>query len=134
MRRQLREENIEYKVVKNRLTKIALQKAGCDSLDEILSGPTAIAFGYEDPAPAARVIYEYSKSNDKLQPKGGLLEGKRIDLETLERLSKLPTKEEMLTRLLGSLTSPITKFALALNNAPTRVVYALKALQEQKES
>ena len=133
LRNKLRAENIEYKVVKNRLTKIALTKAQCDPLDEVLTGPTAIAFGYEDPVPPARVIYEFTKENNHLQSKGGLLNGKKIDLSTLERLSKLPSKEELFTRCLGSLQSPATKFALVLNQVAIKLVLGLKALADQKK-
>lgn len=134
LRSKLRAENIEYRVAKNRLCKIALEKAGCDSLDEVLTGPTAIAFGYDDPVPAARVIYEFAKDNESLKPKGGLLNGERIDLTTLEKLSKLPSREELLQRLLGSLQSPATKTAQALNAVGSNLVFALKALEEKKRA
>ena len=132
LRNELREEAIEYRVVKNRLAKIALKEADCESVDDILIGPTGIAFGYEDPVPAARIIYRFSKKNEHLKPKGGLLEGKRIDLPTLERLSQLPAKDVLLQRLLGSMQSPTTKLVLVLKQTTTNLVYALKALAEQK--
>jgi large subunit ribosomal protein L10 len=134
LRKKLRAENIEYRVLKNRLTKIALDLAGCDPLDEVLVGPSALAFGYDDPVPPARIIYEFAKKHKNLSPKGGLLGTKRIDLPTLERLSKLPSKEALLGRLLGSLQSPATKVAYGLNQVSTKLVYALKALQEKKEA
>jgi len=133
LRNNFRAEKVEYRVVKNRLAKIALQKAGCDPLDDILVGPTAIAFGYDDPVPAARVIYDFSKKNELLKPKGGLLEGKRIQLETLEKLSQLPPKEELLGRLVGSIQSPSTKIAICIKQVATNLVYAMKALAEQKQ-
>lgn len=132
LRTKLRDENIEYRVIKNRLCKIALDAAGCDPMDEVLTGPTAIAFGYDDPVPAARVIYDFAKNNENLKPKGGLLNGKKINLATLERLSKLPSKEELLGRMLGSLQSPGAKVAMALNQIGTKLCLAVKAVAEQK--
>jgi len=134
LRNRLRSEQVEYKVVKNRLAKIALEQAGCDPLDDVLTGPTAIAFGYQDPVPPARVIYDFAKSNEKLQPKGGLLEGKSIDLPMLERLSRLPGREELMVRILGSLNSPGTKLAYSLKQMATSLVYALNALADQKRA
>jgi len=133
LRSDLRREKVEYRVVKNRLARIALQKAGCDSLDELLIGPTAIAFGYHDPVPAARIIFDFTQKYEKLKLKGGLLEGKRIDLPTIEKLSKLPSKDQLLGKLMGSLQSPTMKFVFSLRQVGTSLVCALKALAEQKK-
>jgi large subunit ribosomal protein L10 len=133
LRSNLRAEKVEYRVVKNRLAQIALQKAGCDSLDELLTGPTGIAFGYHDPVPAARIIFEFTQKYEHLKLKGGLLEGKRIDLPTIEKLSKLPPKDQLLGKLMGSLQSPTMKFVFALRQVGTSLVCALKALEEQKK-
>ncbi len=134
LRKKLREEKVECLVVKNRLAKLALKKAGCDSLDEILTGPTAFAFGYEDPATPARVIFEFAKKNERLKPKGGLLEGKKIDLETLGRLSRLPSREVLLGRLVGSLQSPATMIAISLKQVASNLVRALRAAAEKGEA
>ncbi len=133
LRRDLRAEKIEYKVIKNRLARIALLNAGCESLGDLLTGPTGIAFGYHDPVPAARIIFEFSQKYEHLKLKGGLLEGKRIDLPTIEKLSKLPSRDHLLGKLMGSLQSPTVKAVYALRQVGTSLVCALKALGEQKK-
>ena len=133
LRNDLRNEKIEYRVIKNRIARIALENAGCDSLDDILTGPTGVAIGFEDPIPPARIIFEFSQKFENLKVKGGLLEGKRIDVSTLEKLSKMPSREQLLVKLIGSLQSPTTKVILSLKQVGTHLVYALKALAEQKQ-
>jgi len=131
LRNNLRAEKVEYRVIKNRLARIALQKAGCDPLDELLAGPIGIAFGYHDPVPAARILFEFTQKNEHLKVKGGLLEGKRIDLPTIEKLSRLPSKEQLMSKLIGSLESPAMKIVFSLRQVGTSLVSALKALAEQ---
>jgi large subunit ribosomal protein L10 len=133
LRENLRSQKIEYRVIKNRLFKIALQKAGCESLDDLLIGPTGMAFGYDDPVPATRVIHEFAEKFEKLTVKGGLLEGKRIDLKTLKKISKLPSKDVLIARFLGSIQSPANKLALTLQQTACNLVYAIKALADQKK-
>lgn len=134
LRRVLRAEHIEYRIAKNRLVRIAIKEAGSEAADEYLTGPTAIAFGYEDPVVPARIISEFAKTSEKLRFKGGLLEGKKISLATIEKLAKLPSKEQLLGRLLGSLQGPACKLAMGLNQAASKIVYALKAIEEQKKA
>lgn len=133
LRENLRSQKIEYRVIKNRLAKIALQKAGCESLDDLLIGPTGMAFGYDDPIPATRVIHEFTVKFESLKVKGGLLEGKRIDLKTLDKLSKLPSKDVLIARILGSIQSPASKMVLTLRQTACNLAYALRALADQKK-
>lgn len=133
LRENLRSQKVEFRVIKNRLVKFALEKAGCDILDDLLIGPTGMAFGYDDPVPATRVIQEFTEKFEKLSVKGGLLEGKRIDIQTIERLSKLPSKEVLIGRVLGSIQSPASKLMLTLKQTACNLVYALNALADQKK-
>ncbi|MBN1900965.1 50S ribosomal protein L10 [Candidatus Sumerlaeota bacterium] len=133
LRENLRAQKIEYRVIKNRLFKRALEQADYDAIDDLLKGPTGMAFGYDDPVPVTRIIYEFVEKFEKLSIKGGLLEGKRIDLNILEKLSKLPSKDVLMSRLLGSIQSPASKLALTLKQTACNLVYALKALEDQKK-
>ncbi len=132
LRNRLRTEKIEMKVVKNRLAKIALSELGISGSDEYLKGPTGFVFGYEDPVPAAKVLLKYAGENEKLQIKGGILEKKVINTETVKALSNMASKPEMIARMLGSLNSPITKVALGLKAAMNKLVYAVQAVADQK--
>lgn len=132
LRKRLREQSIEMKVAKNRLAKIAMEQSGLDTMDTVLKGPTGFVFGIKDAVPPAKVLVKYSEENNKLQIKGGILERKPIGVDIVKQLSKLSSKEEMLSRMLGSLQSPITKVALGLNAAMSSVVYAVKAVADSK--
>jgi large subunit ribosomal protein L10 len=134
LRKILRAQQVEFRIVKNRLAKIAIQKAGCESLDEFLTGLTAIAIGYDDPVLPARILNEFIRTSEKLKVKGGLLEGKKIALKTVERLAKMPGKQEILGRLACSLKSPVSMLALSLRQAASKLVYALKAIEDLKKA
>src|SRR3989304_3629002 len=99
LRTRLREHSIEMRVVKNRLLKLALKEAGCDNLDEYLTGNTAVSFGAADPAAPARILLEYAKKHEKLIVKGGLLEGRKLNARGVESLSKMPGRRELLARM-----------------------------------
>ena len=133
LRRQLREEGIEFKVVKNTLTKIAAGELGYENLKDHLEGPTAVAFGYHDPVTAAKILAKFAKGNDKLEIKAGLLEGGIIDLEGIRALADLPSREVLLSRVLGVFQSPLTAFASVLQGNIRNLVYVLDAIREQKE-
>ena len=90
LRSELRKVGVEFKVVKNTLTLLAAEKVEIEGLDSVLEGPTAIAFGYDDPVAAAKTMSEFAKKNDKLQVKGGILTGKVIDAEGVKALADLP--------------------------------------------
>ena len=132
LRKQLREKNAEIKIVKNRLTKIALKNAGCDGLDEFLAGPTALTFGYDCPVGAAKVLTEFAKKNERLKIKAGLLDKKYISQEVILQIAKTPPKEELIARLLGSLNSPAAKLCQVLKSSVSGIAYALKAVAEAK--
>lgn len=132
LRVRLRAEKVEMKVVKNRLAKLALNELGIKDADNYLLGPTGFVFGYEDPVPPAKILIKYVGENAKLQIKGGLVDKKAIDALTVDKLSKMASKPEMLSRMLGSLNSPITKVALGLKAAMNKLVYAVQAVADQK--
>ncbi len=115
LRSDLRNVNAEYKVIKNNIIKRALDKNGETGLDELLSGPTAILMGDEDYLEPAKVIYNYTKNNDFYKIKGGIIDGKVMTAEEIITLAKLPSKQELLSKLAGCLLANISKLAVALD-------------------
>lgn len=132
LRRKLRDEGVQFKIVKNRLAKIALRDSGLDTLDAYLKGTTAIAFGTKDPVGPAKVLTAFAKTNDKLKVLGGLMDKKIIGPQEIDELSKMPSREVLLGRLLGSLSSPVQKLAFGLNQTVAKVVYAFDAVARKK--
>jgi large subunit ribosomal protein L10 len=133
LRDRLRAEGVEYKIVKNRLAKIALKESDMNTMDDYLKGMTALAFGVKDPVGPAKVLAGYAKDNEKLKILAGLMENRLLDVAALSELAKLPSREVLLSRMLGSLTSPVQKFAYGLHQVTAKVVYALDAVARKKE-
>ena len=115
MRNQLRKENIEYKVLKNRLVLRAFNQAGYTGLDGVLEGPTAVAFSFEDATAPARILAENCKKVQKISMKGGIVEGQIMDANGIQAVANIPSKEVLLSQLLGLLTSPMRSFAVAIS-------------------
>lgn len=122
LRKQLRENNVEYKVYKNTMTRRAVEKVELDELSESLVGPTAIAFSKEDVVAPAKILHEFSKEHEALEIKGGVIEGKVATLDEIKELSTLPDHNGLVSMLLSVLQAPIRNFA-----------YVTKAVAEQKE-
>lgn len=115
LRKQLREAGIVYKVYKNTMMKRAFEGTEFEGLQECLEGPSAIAISKDDATAPARIICKFAKTADKLELKGGVVEGTVYDVAGLTELSKIPSREELLSKLLGSIQSPITNLARVLN-------------------
>lgn len=122
LRKQLREEGIEFKVYKNSMTRRAAEAAGLEALNEYMTGPNAIAFSTEDVVAPARIINNFAKENDALEIKAGVIEGNVATLEEVKALAELPSREGLLSMVLSVLQAPIRNFALAS-----------KAVADQKE-
>lgn len=110
LRRLLREVNSEMKVYKNTLVDIAAESLGLDDLRNVMAGPNALVFG-EDETAAASVLAKYAKKHKSLVVKGGVVDGKVVDADTVAELSALPNREGMLSMLLSVLNAPISSFA-----------------------
>jgi large subunit ribosomal protein L10 len=132
LRDRLRKEGVEYKIVKNRLAKIALRESGMNTLDEYLKGTTALAFGIKDPIGPAKVLTAYAKDNAKLKVLAGLMDNELLDTAAITELSKMPSREVLLSRFIGSLASPVQKLAYGLNQTVAKVVYAFDAVARLK--
>jgi large subunit ribosomal protein L10 len=116
LRKELREAGVDYFVVKNTLLKRALEKAGIDGLDEHLAGPTAIGLCETDLITAPKILYkQVEASKGAFTIKAGFLEGKAADVAVIEEYAKLPSKEELVAKLLFMLQSPMQRLAIAIN-------------------
>lgn len=114
LRKELREAGIEYFVVKNRLLARAIEGTALEGMKEALEGTTALAVSKEDHVAAARILGKFAESHENFKLKTGYLEGKVIDLETLESLAKLPSREVLLATVLSAFQAPMASFARAV--------------------
>ena len=115
LRKQLREAGVSYKVYKNTMIRFAAKGTEFEALEPHLEGPTALAVSKEDATAPARVLAEFAKKADKLELKGGVVEGTYYDAAGIGVIASIPSREVLLGRLLGSMQSPITNFARVLN-------------------
>ena len=114
LRKALREAGVVYKVYKNTYLKRAFDGTVFTELNQHLEGPTAIAFGIEDATAPARVLAEFAKKAPKLEFKGGVVEGVYYDVKGLEKVAQIPSRETLISKLLGSLQSPVANMARVL--------------------
>ena len=114
LRAQLREAGVEYKVVKNTLTRFAIKEVGYEEMDEQLNGPTSLAISADDPVAPAKIISEFAKSNENLTIKAGFLDGKVISLDEIKTLANTPSRDVLIAKIMGSLNSPISALARTL--------------------
>jgi large subunit ribosomal protein L10 len=133
LRRRFREVGAKFKVVKNTLTRIAVKDTSYENLQDILVGPTGVAFGHEDPLATAKVAVEFAKDNEALEVKGGFLEGSVLTFDQLVELSKIPGKEALLAQVLSVFNSPGQKFLGVLNGVPQKFLGVLKAQADKIE-
>ena len=111
LRKQLREADVTYKVYKNTLMNFAFKGTDCESLTSMLEGPNAIAISKTDATAPARILSKFAKGAPALEIKGGIVEGTFYDAEGMKAIASVPSREELLSKLLGSIQSPITNFA-----------------------
>lgn len=116
LRNQFREAGVEYTVVKNTLTRFAANKIGYSEFDELLNGTTSLACTTGDPIAPARIVCEFAKKNkDLIKIKGGLIEGSVLSVDELNAFGELPSKEGLLSQVLGTFLAPITSLAVVLD-------------------
>ena len=111
LRKKLREEGVTYKVYKNTMMNFAFNGTDFEQLGDLLNGPSAMAVSTTDPAAPARVLYDFAKQAKALEIKGGVIEGKFYDAAAMTEIAEIPSKDVLLSKLLGSMQSPITNFA-----------------------
>lgn len=111
LRKALREANVTYKVFKNSMMSFAFDGTEYEPLKEHLAGPSAVAISYDDPTAGPRILLNQSKEFKNLEFKAGVVEGNYYDTETIVKIAAIPSREELLSKLLGSIKSPISSFA-----------------------
>ncbi len=135
LRNQFRKAGVEYHVIKNSMLKRAADMLEIKGLDEHLAGPTAVAFGFSDPVAPAKVLTEFVKKlKNRTEIKSGLLNGKVITVAGIQSLADLPSREQLLAQLAGTLNAPVSGFARTLSGIISKLGYALNAVKEQKEA
>jgi large subunit ribosomal protein L10 len=134
LRNELRKASVEYKVVKNTLLDLASRETDKESLSPHYVGPTAIAFSYDDPVAAAKVLSRFAKEQQAtFKLKAGILSGKVISVADILALADLPSREVLIAKLLGSMQAPTANFVGVLAAVPASFVRLLGAIKTQKE-
>lgn len=124
LRVELRKAGVNYSIIKNSLAVRAAKEIGYDALEEVFKGPTAVAYSSEDAIAPAKILKEFEKKIDKFQVKGGVMEGRVASLEEITALASVPSREVLLSKLVGSLVSPIAGLAMLLNSVHDKAVEA----------
>lgn len=133
LRRKLREENIDYQVVKNTLLLRAAEGTDTALMKDHFKGPSAVALSYEDPVAPAKVLTQFAKDNKALEIKVGVMGGKVLGLADLKALAELPSREVLLGQLVGVLNNVPTSFVRVLAEVPRQMLNLLNAIKDQKE-
>ena len=133
LRREAYDNNVYVKVVKNTLLKRAVKDTEHSCLDDLLVGPLAFAAS-EDPVAVAKVLNKYAKEYDALEIKAGSMAGNVLSEGEIKALAQLPSRDELLAKLMGTMQAPATKFVQTLNEVPTKFARALSAVRDSKEA
>ena len=132
LRDELRKNEVEYRVFKNTLARIAAKKSNLESLSEFIDGPTGYAFS-DNPVAPAKVLVDFAKSNDNLKIKCAVLNGEVIDEARVRTLANLPAREVLLAQLLGQMMTPVSSLVNVLTGPIRNLVYVLEDLRRKKE-
>ena len=131
-RTQCREKSVECRVAKNRLARIACDNAEVTVIKDHLKGPTAFIFAPESQVDAAKLTVEFAKDNEAMEIKCGVVDGQFLDAKQIVALSKVPTYDELIAKMMGSINSPVTGIALTVNAVTSGLVRAIDAVAKQK--
>lgn len=132
LRREFRKNNVEYKVLKNTLIRRAFNDLGVTAFDEDLNGPTSVAFGTDETGASKVIVDAVKKYDGKVEVKCAYVEGNRVDENGVKALAAMPSKEQLIAKMLGSLQAPIANFVGVLSAMPRSLVIALNAVAEKK--
>ena len=132
LRAQARKEGVTLRVVKNTLVRRAVEGTEFAGLADQFVGPLVYAF-YADPVAAAKVLVNFAKDNDKLVIKGGAMANQVMDLEAVKTLASMPSRDELLAKLMATMNEPIAKFVRTINEVPARFVRTVAAVRDAKE-
>lgn len=132
LRRAIRESDAQMKVYKNTIMHIALTELDCPDLDAVLAGPSAFVFAGEDPVASAKILRDFAKENENLEIKGGMMDGAFVDAAQVNEIANLPSREELIAKLLGTITNPLVKTVRVLNGPMEAFARVVSAIGEQK--
>ena len=134
LRRNLREASSEMKVFKNNIVKLALDKAGLPAIDDVLVGTCACVFYQNDPVDAAKVVKEASKKFNKIEFRGGIVDGAVVSAEQATAIADLPTREELIAKFVGCISNPLSGIVRVCNGPAQGLVTALHGLEDQRNA
>ncbi len=132
LRRAVRDADASMKVYKNTLMHLALEETESPNLDEVLAGPSAFVFTGEDPVASAKVLRDFAKANENLEIKGGMMDGEYLDKAKVEAVASLPSREELIAKLLGTISNPLVQIVRVLNGPMESFARVVKAIEDQK--
>lgn len=132
LRRKLREVGAELTVYKNSLTEIAMRELALPSMASFLAGPTAFVFAGDDPVAPAKALTAFAKEHEALQLKGGLVESQVVDAQSVKAIASLPSREELIAKLLGTMVNPLVGLARVLNGPVEAFARTVQAVADQK--
>lgn len=130
LRRKFTANAVEFRVIKNTLAKLSAEKAGLEDLNSVFDGPTAVALSYDDPTVPARIIKEFNQVHDLPELKAFIFEGKLMDNAAFDSVANLPSREVLFGKLVGGLSSPMSKLASTLKGAMSSFVNVLNNLKD----
>lgn len=134
LRRSIRESGAIMKVYKNTLMQIALKEMEMPEMDQVLSGPSAFIFADGDPVASAKTIRDFAKKNETLVIKGGIMDGGFVDADAVQKIASLPSREELIAKLLGSLQNPMSQIVRVLNGPAEKLARTIGAIADQKNA
>ncbi len=132
LRAKLRENNAEYRVIKNRFAKIAFQQLDMPEVADFLVGPTALALAKDDAGTVVKALIDFGKDTP-LELKGAIIDGTLFDAKQAEAFSKLPTRDELLAMLMGTMNAPLRNLMYAMNGVASKLVRTLQAVADKKK-
>jgi large subunit ribosomal protein L10 len=134
LRKNLRENDAQIQVAKNTLLRLAVKGTPCEGLSDSFTGTTAVAVGFKEPVGPAKALATFASEFNAFIIRSAVLDGKVLSVEDVVSLSKLPSREELLAKLLGTMNAVPTSFVRVLSAVPQKLLYALSAIKEQKEN
>ncbi|WP_028585196.1 50S ribosomal protein L10 [Desulfogranum mediterraneum] len=134
LRHLLRESETQFQIAKNTLLRLAVKGTEYEGLTDSFTGTTAVVFSFEEPVGPAKALTAFAKEFEALQIRSAVLEGSVLTADDVIALSKLPSKDELLAKLLGTMAAVPTGFVRVLNAIPQKLVFGLQAIKEQKEN
>jgi len=133
LRRDLRKSNAEMKIAKNTLFRIAAREAGLEELSKQFSGPTSLVMGFDEPGAPAKVVFDLNKKIEKPKIKSYLLESQLLGLEDFKKIAQLPSRDQVLAMLVGTINGPITNFVMTLEEVIRNFIGTVDALAEKRK-